>query len=254
MPPEYPEQERVSREDPVEIRDENGDVVRIEWAVYPDGLRVGLGEITAGPSQGHRFLRFEGGQPTLEQLQRLAIGPFELRVSDFSVHHGTVILEQGQNEAKDEAGENFIRATAIVNEQILPYHAEEDLRLLPRRAIQTDEQERILERVWRSGQNIIAEKNTYLDDLGVQITTGLHLDGPDRGKLYETRRVMGLQAGTAIPKMTIHTPHGDIGQLRLTAVTRDIRRADTAEPLSEPDQRRVWIELQGESSVEVEKG
>lgn len=251
MSHDIPENEPINVSDP-EIKENTWahDRERHVRSEYRDGMSIVEGEVIEGEHVGHRWLRIEGGSTIdAERLEHISIGGQEMSVESFSFHHASIVLEQGQGAGKDPRGFNSIKAEAVVSTMPEQYHSEEELQSLSEGEDQRDDQGRVTSRVRHTGDGkVIAEETSYLDDEGVQITTGLHRTGPEQGKIYETRRLMKPETGTTLP-LQYQTPRGAVENLRVTSMTMDIRAADAvreqAGETPTPQPRKVWLELQG---------
>lgn len=256
------ENEPISTSDPKrnikKIRDqETGqetDRVDVEESVqseYRNGMKITEGKVVEGEHLGHAWLRVEGG-PTIEgqHIGTLTLAGAAVEVQSLQFHHASIVLEQGQGSGKDPQGFNSIKAKAVVTALPEVFHDEESLQSLSEETVR-DDQQRIISRVQKHGDGkVVAERTTYDDTEGVQITTGLHREGPDQGKIFENRRTMGQGIGSPAAIPAYETPRGHVENLRVVSMTSDIRAADTAKTTTEepgqPPQRVVWLEFQGD--------
>jgi hypothetical protein len=249
------ENEPLSTSEPV-IRDREAKNKRLnrEQTVtkeYRNGMSVVEGEVIEGENVGHKWLRIEGG-PTIEgaELGPMVLGRTTVNVERLKFHHASVVLEQGEGAGKDKKGFNSIKAEAIVTAQPELAHDEESLRNLSEGEEQRDDKDRITAKVRHTGDGkVIAEQTSYFDEEGVQVTTGLHREGAEQGKIYETRRAMRPEVGLSIPAQNFQTPNGNIENLRLVSITSDVRPSDQARQAageSGKKQQTVWLEFQGD--------
>lgn len=219
---------------------------------YRNGMKIIEGKVVEGEHQGHTWLRVEGG-PAIEgsELGPMVLGGTSVNVERLTFHHASIVLEQGQGAGKDPKGFNSIKAEAIVTTLPELAHDEDSLRDLSEGEEEHDDKDRITAKVRRTDDGKeIAERTTYLDEEGVQVTTGLHRAGPEQGKIYETLRAMRPEASLAVPAQTYQTPRGNVENLRLVSMTSDVRPSDqvrqAAGETAAAQQRTVWLEFQGD--------
>lgn len=220
---------------------------------YRNGMSITEGKVIEGEHVGHEWLRVEGG-PVIEgtELGPMVLGGTSVNVERLKFHHASVVLEQGSGAGKDPKGFNSIKAEAIVTAMPELAHDEESLRDLSEGEEQHDDKDRVTAKVRRTDDGKeIAERTTYFDEEGVQVTTGLHRAGSEQGKIFETRRAMRPEASLAVPAQNFQTPRGNIENLRLVSMTSDVRPADQARQAageSGEKQQTVWLEFQGDWS------
>ena len=210
----------------VEIDNEEGkggeDVIE-----YADGLYA-TGEFTEGPSKGHKWIRGEGGTVDAAPERVNVAGLADMPVAEFRAGRYGVILEQGENPKKPKTGETHFWGHTTTDEEFAQAHQDEELVLREGIEEELDDQNRPIYKIGRgSNGKIMVLRTTYHDGEGEGyfVRTGKHVEGPEKGRMWEERRSTTPENEQAIPSV-MATPHGNIRGLVIRGFSRTIRGSD----------------------------
>lgn len=238
----------------IEIKDQNGDIGKEERIEYQDGSWIGRGEITEGPSVGHRWVKGEGG--AFSEIKGSDRHEFftEQWTHDMKPGRWGVIIDQGENPKKPEKGANWLHATTHLTRDLPRIHPDADLVERPD-AIQVDERTWVVNKndseLYRLTRNPNGEVMVTLTEYGRQfrspksaemVTSYIHrtnrmLEGPRAGHTWEEREMLDGVPPEA-SGYDFSTSEGVIRELHLNKWSRDL---DTPEQAG-----TLYLQLNGE--------
>lgn len=194
---------------------------------YADGLYA-TGEFTEGPSKGHKWMRGEGGSVDAAPERVTIAGLSDMPVTEFRAGRYGVIRAQGEDPKKPKTGETYFWGHTTTEQEFAQTHPNEELVLREDAEEEVDEQNRPTYKVGHgSNGKVMVLRTTYYDGEGEGyfVRTGKHLEGPEKGKVWEERRSTTPENEQAIPSI-MATPHGNIHWLVIRGFSRTIRGSD----------------------------
>lgn len=231
MKPENPESIETSRKT-IQFSDPNGDKGQEERVEFADESWYGRGKIEGGPSQGHEWLKGEGGK--LEQPD----GPpddsfFKDYVGDVEFGRWGTILKQGDNKEKPEAGAAWLHTKTNLKKDIPRIHSEDDLK-------ERDSAEQLSETTWivhngddevyrlekrPNGQTVVTAIHHQYDQTTSEKVfvhkTSRVIEGDKAGHSWEEREILDTKYQEKHPPLgNFITSQGSIENLQMRGWSR----------------------------------
>jgi len=236
MKPENHESIETNRKT-IEIKDSNGDIGREERVEFADGSWTGRGEITEGPSKGHKWMKGEGGRTEGELTE---LGSLKIDIQDLKMGRWGVILDQGNNPDKPRQGDTWAHAEAHTKRH--PERVHEDALLIDRGVqSEADDKGRETYRLTRKDNGEVTVMLTSYDDKsGWKTTTGRHLEGPKAGHTWEERSAFHDDAEISTD-LSLKIQKGSIESMKVRGFSRKLS-ADADQQKESP----LYLKLRGD--------